>query len=260
MQFDCTHNKYQSLTRHFFQMDHFAVSDYVIVSATEFVRRSDGTTVTHGNSTLKYHLHQQPQIIVLREGTDASQGKNQLLSNINACNAIADITRSTLGPRGMDKLIIDQNGAITISNDGATILQKLDIVHPAGRALVDISRAQDAEVGDGTTSVTLLAADLLKQIKVYIEDGVSPQVCIKSYRKACMLAVNKVKELAITVERSNEKYRQSQSLLSGNSEIYWKNALLLQCLLNLSILTRTFSRRWSLMLSCTWIKRNLTRN
>jgi T-complex protein 1 subunit eta len=95
---------------------------------------------------------QQPQIIVLKEGTDTSQGKGQLLSNMNAAMAIADMIRTTLGPRGMDKLIVDAKSThfntdgVTISNDGATILRLLDIVHPAGKALVDISRAQDAEV------------------------------------------------------------------------------------------------------------------
>ncbi|KAJ3179795.1 T-complex protein 1 subunit eta [Geranomyces variabilis] len=147
----------------------------------------------------------QPQIILLKEGTDTSQGKGQLLSNINACIAIADTIRTTLGPRGMDKLIVENNGGVTISNDGATIMRLLDVVHPAGKALVDISRAQDAEVGDGTTSVTLFAAELLKEIKSYVDEGVAPQTIIKGFRRASVLAVNKIKELAVTVERSDEK-------------------------------------------------------
>lgn len=146
----------------------------------------------------------QPQIILLREGTDTSQGRGQLLSNINACCAVADTIRTTLGPRGMDKLIIDSNGEAVISNDGATILKLLDIVHPAGKALVDISRAQDVEVGDGTTSVTLLAAELLREVKSHIEDGVSPQVIIKGFRRAALMAVNKVKEIAVTISRNDE--------------------------------------------------------
>ncbi|ORX52946.1 hypothetical protein BCR36DRAFT_582356 [Piromyces finnis] len=151
----------------------------------------------------------QPQIILLREGTDTSQGKGQLLSNINACIAIADTIRTTLGPRGMDKLIVDSRGKVTISNDGATILKLLDIVHPAGKVLVDIARSQDAEVGDGTTSVSLFAAELLKEIKSYIEEGVSPQVIIKGFRKASQLAINKVKELAVPIEKSNpDEFRE----------------------------------------------------
>jgi len=145
----------------------------------------------------------QPQIILLREGTDTSQGKGQLLSNINACIAIADTIRTTLGPRGMDKLIVDSKGKVTISNDGATILKLLDIVHPAGKVLVDIARSQDAEVGDGTTSVSLFAAELLKEVKSYIEEGVSPQIIIKGFRKASQLAINKVKEMAVPIEKSN---------------------------------------------------------
>ncbi|KAJ3314306.1 T-complex protein 1 subunit eta [Boothiomyces sp. JEL0838] len=147
----------------------------------------------------------QPQIIILKDGTDTSQGKGQLLSNINATYAVADSIRTTLGPRGMDKLIVDSKNDVTISNDGATILKLMDIVHPAGKAIVDISRAQDAEVGDGTTSVTLFAAELLKEIKNYIEEGVSPQTIVKGFRKASVLAINKVKEIAVGVDRSDEK-------------------------------------------------------
>lgn len=87
----------------------------------------------------------QPSIILLKEGTDTSQGKAQLISNINACGAVADIVRSTLGPRGMDKLI-HKDGKVIISNDGATIMKNLEIVHPAALTLVDIARSQDSEV------------------------------------------------------------------------------------------------------------------
>lgn len=83
---------------------------------------------------------------MLKEGTDASQGKAQVISNINACQIVVDAVRTTLGPRGMDKLIVDQNGRSTISNDGATILKLLDIIHPAAKTLVDIAKSQDAEV------------------------------------------------------------------------------------------------------------------
>ncbi|KAG0333470.1 T-complex protein 1 subunit eta [Podila horticola] len=147
----------------------------------------------------------QPQIILLKDGTDSSQGKGQLLSNINACLAVVDTVRTTLGPRGMDKLIVDEKGTVTISNDGATIMKLLDIVHPAAKTLVDIARSQDAEVGDGTTSVVLLAGELLKEVRSYIEEGVNPQVIIKGYRKAAQLAINKVKEIAVRVERKDEK-------------------------------------------------------
>lgn len=142
----------------------------------------------------------------MREGTDTSQGKGQLLSNINACLSVVDAIRTTLGPRGMDKLIVDEKGQATISNDGATILKLLDIVHPAARSLVDIARAQDAEVGDGTTSVVLFAGELLKQIKSFVEESVAPQVIIKGFRRASALALAKVKSMAVDIERESPEY------------------------------------------------------
>ncbi|XP_022253945.1 T-complex protein 1 subunit eta-like isoform X1 [Limulus polyphemus] len=147
---------------------------------------------------------QQP-IILLKEGTENIQGKSQLISNINACQAVAEAVRTTLGPRGMDKLIVDNNGKATISNDGATIMKELDIVHPAAKTLVDIAKSQDAEVGDGTTTVVLLAAEFLKQCKSYIEEGVHPQVIIKSYRKAVQLAVDKINEISVKVKKEDKK-------------------------------------------------------
>ncbi|CAH7669327.1 chaperonin Cpn60/TCP-1 family [Phakopsora pachyrhizi] len=151
----------------------------------------------------------KPQIILLRQGTDTSQGTPQLLSNINACLAVSQTVASTLGPRGMDKLIVGANDNVTISNDGATIMKLLEVIHPAAKTLVDIARAQDAEVGDGTTSVVLLCAELLKQCRSYIEEGVSPHIIIKGYRKACELAVQKVKDLAIPVDKSDDcKFRE----------------------------------------------------
>ena len=141
----------------------------------------------------------QPQIILLREGTDTSQGKGQLIGNINACQAVMDSIRTTLGPRGMDKLVWTGQ-KVTISNDGATIMRLLEIVHPAAQMMVDISMSQDAEVGDGTTSVVLLAAEFLKQAKGYVEEDVHPQIIVRAYRRACRLAVDRLKELMVGVE------------------------------------------------------------
>ncbi|KAL0372104.1 UNVERIFIED_CONTAM: T-complex protein 1 subunit eta [Sesamum calycinum] len=155
---------------------------------------------------------QQPQIILLKEGTDTSQGKPQLVSNINACMAVADVVRTTLGPRGMDKLIHDEKGNTTISNDGATIMKLLDIVHPAAKILVDIAKSQDSEVGDGTTTVVLLAGEFLKEAKPFIEDGVHPQNLIRSYRTASYLAIQKIKELAVSIE--GKSLEEKKSLLA----------------------------------------------
>uniref|UniRef100_H2Z7T7 T-complex protein 1 subunit eta n=1 Tax=Ciona savignyi TaxID=51511 RepID=H2Z7T7_CIOSA len=147
----------------------------------------------------------QPPIILLKEGTDSSQGIPQLVSNINACQVISEAIRTTLGPRGMDKLIVDNRGKATISNDGATILKLLDVVHPAAKTLVDISKSQDSEVGDGTTTVTLLAAELLKQAKCFVEDGVHPQLIVRAYRQATNLAIQKIKEIQVKIKTSDPK-------------------------------------------------------
>ncbi|KAK9465534.1 chaperonin Cpn60/TCP-1 family [Lipomyces arxii] len=179
---------------------------------------------------------QTPTIVVLKEGTDTSQGRGQIISNINACLAIQDTIRATLGPLGSDILIVGSNGETTISNDGATILKLLDVVHPAAKILVDISRSQDAEVGDGTTSVTILAGELLRESKSFIEEGVSTHIVTKGYRKAAQLAVNKIKELAVQIDRANEtEFRSllekcgatamSSKLISQNSDIFTKMAV-----------------------------------
>jgi T-complex protein 1 subunit eta len=153
----------------------------------------------------------QPQIILLKEGTESAQGRQQVVSNINACQTIADAVRTTLGPRGMDKLMVDDRGNATISNDGATIMKLLDIVHPAAKVLVDIAKSQDAEVGDGTTSVVLLAGEFLKQCKPFVEEGVHPRIIIKSFRKATQLAVDKINDLAIRIDK--EKTVEKRELL-----------------------------------------------
>ncbi|EDV42833.1 uncharacterized protein Dana_GF18192 [Drosophila ananassae] len=151
----------------------------------------------------------QPQIVLLKEGTDTSQGKPQLVSNINACQSIVDAVRTTLGPRGMDKLIVDSQGKATISNDGATIMKLLEIVHPAAKTLVDIAKSQDAEVGDGTTSVVLLAGEFLKQVKPFVEEGVHPRVIIKAIRKALQLCMEKINEMAVQIEKQSKEEQRA---------------------------------------------------
>ncbi|KAK9457730.1 chaperonin Cpn60/TCP-1 family [Dipodascopsis uninucleata] len=179
---------------------------------------------------------QTPTIVVLKEGTDTSQGRGQIISNINACIAIQDTIKPTLGPLGSDILIVGSRGDTTISNDGATILKLLDVVHPAAKVLVDISRSQDAEVGDGTTSVTILAGELLRESKAFVEEGVSTHVITKGYKKAAELAVNKIKELAVHIDRQNEnEFRDlltkcaatamSSKLINRNSDLFTKMAV-----------------------------------
>lgn len=150
----------------------------------------------------------RPPIILLKDGTDSSQGKAQIISNINACNAVVDIVRTTLGPRGMDKLI-ESNGTTTITNDGATVMKLLNIVHPAARILVDIAKAQDMEVGDGTTSVVVIAGELLKEAKGFLEDGLVAAQIIKGYRTACDLVLKKLNDLAVDLKAKTPEEKRT---------------------------------------------------
>ncbi|KAJ5948622.1 T-complex protein 1 subunit eta [Penicillium verhagenii] len=172
---------------------------------------------------------QTPTIVVLKEGTDASQGKGQIISNINACVAVQATVKSTLGPYGGDLLLVDSNGKTTITNDGATVMKLLDIVHPAARILTDIARSQDAEVGDGTTSVVVLAGEILKEVRELVEQGVSSQTIIKGLRRSSAMAVNKVKEIAVEMINSaenEEKKIETLRRLAGtamNSKLIKRN-------------------------------------
>nr|BAH22760.1 eta subunit of chaperonin containing t-complex polypeptide 1 [Theileria sp. YaHam] len=155
------------------------------------------------------HLMNLP-ILLLKEGTDTSQGRAQIISNINACQVIVNCIKTTLGPRGMDKLIHTEND-VTITNDGATVLKLLDVAHPAASVLVDIAKSQDDEVGDGTTSVTVLAGELLSEAKTFISDGISPQIIVKYYREACHLALETIDGISINL--SNKSAQEKHALL-----------------------------------------------
>lgn len=160
----------------------------------------------HGNKFARTQAGGGP-LIILKDGAENAQGSAQVLSNIKSCQVVADAIRTTLGPRGMDKLIIMPNGDPIVSNDGATVLKNLEVVHPAARTLVDISQSQDSEVGDGTTTVTLLAAEFLKQAVPFLEEGVHPQLIVKAYRKSIDLAVKHVESIAIKIDRKQDNLR-----------------------------------------------------
>ena len=155
-----------------------------------------------------------PTIVVLKEGTDKSQGKAQIISNINACLSIQDILKPTLGPLGSDILLSDQTNKTIITNDGATILKSLDIVHPACQILVDISKSQDMEIGDGTTTVTLLACELMKESKQFLEEGINSNLIMKSYNMALKKAIELIKsDLSVKIDTSNENEEALRDLL-----------------------------------------------
>ncbi|KAF2262203.1 T-complex protein 1 subunit eta [Lojkania enalia] len=173
---------------------------------------------------------QTPTIIVLKEGTDQSQGRGQVLSNINACLAVQSTIKGTLGPYGGDLLLVDENGRQTITNDGATVMKLLDIVHPAARILTDIARSQDAEVGDGTTSVVVLAGEILKEIRDHVEQGVSSQIITKGLRRASDISINKIMEIAVDTAEANQRETlqklaataMSSKLIHRNSDFFTK--------------------------------------
>ena len=157
-------------------------------------------------------------ILVLKKGTETSQGKEQIISNIQACQAVVEVIRSTLGPRGMDKMIVD-DGNTTISNDGATIIKLLRIEHPAAKSLADVAISQDNEVGDGTTSVMILAGELLKEARQFIEDGMSPQVIINGYWTALNFAKEKLEECAIIIDDKVEEERKNLLLKCAQTSL-----------------------------------------
>lgn len=169
-----------------------------------------------------------PPIIILKDDVDASQGIGQIISNINACEQVVEVLHSTLGPRGMDKLIQGSDGKVTISNDGATILRVLEVVHPAARLLADIAKSQDEEVGDGTTSVVLLAGELLRQAKGFLEDGVHPRVIIYAYREAHRMISERLKQIAVDVSGQLKVLRADPERVS-TEEREAARALLQRC-------------------------------
>ena len=156
-------------------------------------------------------------IFVLKEGTNREQGKNAQKANIEAAKAIADAVRTTLGPKGMDKMLVDSIGDIIISNDGATILKEMDVDHPTAKMIVEVARAQDSAVGDGTTTAVILAGEFLKQAEELLSQGVHPTVIANGYR----LAVNEVKKNleAIATKSLDDKILKqiSETALSGKN-------------------------------------------
>ena len=159
-----------------------------------------------------------PPILVLKKGTENLQGKEQIISNAEACMAVVEIIRSTLGPRGMDKMIVGE-GSTTISNDGATIIKLLNIEHPAAKSLADVAKSQDNEIGDGTTSVMIFAGELLKEAKQFIEDGMSPQIIINGYWKALQFAKKKLEECAIKINDKSEEEKRNLLLKCAQTSL-----------------------------------------
>jgi thermosome len=143
-------------------------------------------------------------VLILKEGASETKGREAQKNNINAAKTVAEIVRTSLGPRGMDKMLVDSLGDVTITNDGATILKEIDVQHPAAKMMVEISKATDNEVGDGTTSVVVLAGSLIEKAEELITKNVHPTVIVDGYRKCAVKSIELLNNIAIKVT-SNEK-------------------------------------------------------
>ncbi len=144
-------------------------------------------------------------VVLLKEGGSETKGRDAQKNNIAASKIIAEIVQTSLGPRGMDKMLVDSLGDVTITNDGATILKEIDVQHPAAKMLVEISKTTDNEVGDGTTSVVVLAGALLENAELLIDQDVHPTIIVDGYRKAAKKAKQFLESIADKVS-SNDKH------------------------------------------------------
>ncbi len=164
-------------------------------------------------------------IVLLREGTTETKGNQAQRNNITAAKTIAEIVRTSLGPRGMDKMLVNNLGDVTITNDGATILKEMDVQHPAAKMMVEISKATDNEVGDGTTSTVVLAGSLLSKAEELIAKGVHSTVIVDGYRMASEKAIEILKNASTKVDPADRQMlgkiartSMASKLVSVNSE------------------------------------------
>jgi len=144
-------------------------------------------------------------VLILREGSQRTAGREAQKSNIMAAKAVATAVRTTLGPKGMDKMLVDTLGDVVITNDGVTILKEMDIEHPAAKMMVEIAKTQDDEVGDGTTTAVVLAGELLKKAEELLDQEIHPTVIAAGYRAAADKAMEIMKNMAITVSPDDDE-------------------------------------------------------
>ena len=143
-------------------------------------------------------------VIIMKEGSERESGKNAQHRNILAAKAVAEAVRTTLGPKGMDKMLIDSGGDATITNDGATILREMDIENPVAKMIVEVAKAQDDEIGDGTTTAVIIAGKLLEKAEALLEQDVHPTVIVQGYKQAAAKAQEVLKKMAIDVSGDQE--------------------------------------------------------
>src|SRR5881398_1096913 len=157
-------------------------------------------------------------IIILREGTQRSRGKDAQRSNIMAAKVLAETVRSTIGPRGMDKMMVGSIGDIVITNDGATIMKEMDVQNPAAKMLVEVAKTQDSEVGDGTTTAVVLAGELLAGAEALLDKDVHPNVIIDGYRNAAEKAQEILDKIAVNIKPDDHERLRQIAITSLNTK------------------------------------------
>ena len=161
----------------------------------------------------------QIPIVLLKEGTTETKGKDAKKNNITAAKTIAEIVRSSLGPRGMDKMLVSPIGDVTITNDGATILKEIEVEHPAAKMMVEISKTTDNEVGDGTTSTVVLAGSLLEKAEELVDKNVHPTVIVEGFKKATTKAIDILRETAVKVDTQDKNFLNKIAVTSMASKV-----------------------------------------
>lgn len=157
-------------------------------------------------------------VLVLKEGTSRSRGKEAQRNNIMAAKVIGEVLKSTLGPRGMDKMLIDSMGDITITNDGAAILNEIDVEHPAAKMMVEIAKTQDDMVGDGTTTAVVLSSELLKRAEELLDQNIHPTILVSGYRKAAAKAIEAIDKISMPVDIDDRETLKKVALTSMASK------------------------------------------
>ncbi len=157
-------------------------------------------------------------ILILKEGTGRRRGREAQRNNIMAARVIGEVLRTTLGPRGMDKMLIDSLGDITITNDGAAILDEVEVEHPAAKMMVEVAKTQDDMVGDGTTTAVVLASELLKRAEELLDQNVHPLIVVSGYRKAAQKAIDLLEKIGIQVDAEDRASLRKVALTSMASK------------------------------------------
>jgi len=157
-------------------------------------------------------------VLILKEGTARRRGREAQRNNIMAARIISEVLRTTLGPRGMDKMLIDSLGDITITNDGAAILDEVEVEHPAAKMMVEVAKTQDDMVGDGTTTAVVLAGELLRRAEELLDQNIHPTVIVSGYRKATQVAVDTLDKLGTKVDIDDRETLRKVALTSMASK------------------------------------------